>query len=488
MQSAMRLALRRLARSAPTSSVPYKAARAALSTRPSTAEVLDADSRRLWHPYTSATAPVPCQLVEKAAGVTLTLDDGRELIDGMSSWWAAIHGYGVPELDAAAVSQLGRMAHVMFGGLTHRPAVALAERLVEVTPEPLQRVFLCDSGSVAVEVAIKMALQFWRARNVQGRSRLLTVRGGYHGDTFGAMAVCDPINGMHAEMFGGVLPQHVFAPRPRPRFGEACTDEDVAELGRLLSEHRDELAAVVLEPIVQGAGGLHFYSAEYLSRVRQLCDAHGVLLILDCIATGFGRTGALFACEHAQISPDIMCVGKALTGGYLTMGATLATDEVADGASGGRGAPTPVPLMHGPTFMANPLACAVALASLDLLLASPWQQRVDSIESQLKSELAPCAASAAVADVRVLGAIGVIEMAEPIHMPSATALLVERGVWLRPFGRNLYTMPPFVMRPDELRKVTGAMRAVVEATERGELAAGAPLESETWRGAAAGET
>ena len=299
-----------------------------LADEDTTARVLAADMRRLWHPYTSATKPVPCLAVSHASGVTLTLEDGRELVDGMSSWWAAVHGYAVPALDSAATEQLRSMSHVMFGGLTHRPAVRLGELLAEVTPEPLQRVFLCDSGSIAVEVAIKMALQYWRARGVQGRSRLLTVRGGYHGDTFGAMAVCDPVNGMHAEMFGGVLAPHLFAPRPAPLFGQNCADEDIAELAALLRAHEDEVAAVILEPIVQGAGGMHFYSAEYLQRVRSLCDAHGVLLILDCIATGFGRTGALFACDHAQIAPDIMCLGKALTGGYLTMGATLATDEV----------------------------------------------------------------------------------------------------------------------------------------------------------------
>jgi len=413
--------------------------------------------------------------------VTLTLEGGEQLVDGMSSWWCAVHGYAVPELDAAAVDQIGSMSHVMFGGLTHRPAVRLAELLVEATPQPLQRVFLADSGSVSVEVAIKMALQYWRAQSVEGRSRLLTVRGGYHGDTFGAMGVCDPVHGMHAEMFGGVLAKHLFAPRPAPRFGEACGEEDVAGLRSLLAQHSHEVAALILEPIVQGAGGMHFYSAEYLRRVRQLCDEHNVLLILDCIATGFGRTGALFACDHAAISPDIMCVGKALTGGYMTLGATLATDEVAEGASGGEGAERPVPLMHGPTFMANPLACRVASASVQLLLDSPWQSRVGAIAQQLEAELRPLASSPAVRDVRVLGAIGVVEMEEPLHLPSVQALLVRRGVWLRPFGRMLYTMPPFVVSEAELRRITGGMRAVVEATESALLEKGARLESEVWR-------
>ena len=352
-----------------------------------TARLLAADVRRLWHPYTSATKPVPCLPVSHAAGVTLTLEDGRQLVDGMSSWWAAVHGYAVPELDAAASAQLGAMSHVMFGGLTHRPAVQLAELLVDVTPAPLQRVFLCDSGSVSVEVAIKMALQYWRARGIQGRSRLLTVRGGYHGDTFGAMAVCDPVNGMHAEMFGGVLPKHLFAPRPAPLFGQPCSDADVADLAALLRTHAHEVAAVILEPIVQGAGGMHFYSADYLRRVRQLCDEHGVLLILDCIATGFGRTGTLFACEHAGIAPDIMCIGKALTGGYVTMGAALATDEVAEGASGGPDAQMPVPLMHGPTFMANPLSCAIAHASVRY--AAPRERRLGDPMSAGRQLLAP---------------------------------------------------------------------------------------------------
>jgi len=304
--------------------------------------------------------------------------------------------------------------------------------------------------------------------------------------------VCDPVNGMHAEMFGGVLAPHLFAPRPAPLFGQNCADEDIAELAALLRAHEDEVAAVILEPIVQGAGGMHFYSAEYLQRVRSLCDAHGVLLILDCIATGFGRTGALFACDHAQIAPDIMCLGKALTGGYLTMGATLATDEVAEGVSGGAGSERPVPLMHGPTFMANPLACAVAHASVQLLLETPWQARVAAIAEQLEAQLRPLADSPAVKDVRVLGAIGVVEMADPIHMPSVQALLVSRGVWLRPFGRMLYTMPPFVMSEAELSRVTDGMRTVVEATERAQLGTNAVggdrgLESDVWREAAARE-
>jgi len=311
-----------------------------------------------------------------------------------------------------------------------------------------------------------MALQYWRARGVTGRDRLLTVRGGYHGDTFGCMAVCDPHNGMHAAMFDGVLPKHLFAPRPAPAFGEPCSDEDVAEFASTLETHAGQVAAVILEPIVQGAGGMRFYSEEYLRRVRTLCDRHGVLLILDCIATGFGRTGTLFACEHAGISPDIMCVGKALTGGYMTLGATLATREVAEGASGGRDTSSPIPLMHGPTFMANPLACAVASASVDLLLASPWKTRVRAISEQLAEQLEPCRASDAVADVRVLGAIGVVEMTDPLDVAATQAILASHGVWLRPFGKLLYTMPPYVMAEAELSQIARGMRAVVDAQER----------------------
>ena len=440
-----------------------------------TAALLADDMRLLWHPYTSTTRPLPCLPVASAKGVRLTLADGTQLIDGMSSWWAAVHGYGVPAIDRAAKAQIDRMAHVMFGGLTHEPAVGLGRRLVELSPAPLEKVFLCDSGSVAIEVAIKMSLQYWRARGVEGRTRLLTVRGGYHGDTFGAMAVCDPVNGMHAQMFGGVLPPHLFAPRPAPRFGAPCTDDDVAELRRMLSAHKDEIAAVILEPIVQGAGGMRLYSAEYLRRVRRLCDEHGALLILDEIATGFGRTGKLFACEHAGISPDIMCVGKALTGGYMTMGATLATREVADGASGGAAAAAAedgvvYPLMHGPTFMGNPLACSVANASIDLLRSSPWEANVARIERRLADGLAPVMAAAGqgvVSDVRVLGAIGVVEMAAPLDVASTQRLLASHGVWLRPFGKLLYTMPPFVIDDTDLDAVCGAMRAVVESAGKG---------------------
>ena len=393
-----------------------------------------------------------------AEGARLHLADGRAVIDGMSSWWAAIHGYRHPVLDAAVRDQLGDMAHVMFGGLTHGPAVDLAESLVDITPEGLQHVFLADSGSVSVEVAMKMALQYARGVGRDGRDRFLTVRGGYHGDTLHAMSVCDPVNGMH-RMFAGVLPEQVFAPVPRPRFDEVCTDDDVTELRALLADGADRIAAVILEPVVQGAGGMRFYAPDYLRRVRALCDEFEVLLIADEIATGFGRSGRLFACEHADIAPDILCLGKALTGGYVSMAATLCTTEVARGVtSADSGA-----LMHGPTFMGNPLACAVSLASVRLLLSRDWQAAVQGIESALRSGLEPATSIDGVADVRVLGAIGVIERDEPVDMEIATRVALEHRVWLRPFGRLVYAMPPFVATDDDIDAIASAMVAVAES-------------------------
>jgi adenosylmethionine-8-amino-7-oxononanoate aminotransferase len=392
--------------------------------------------------------------VVSAEGVRLQLADGRELIDGMSSWWCAIHGYRHPVLDAAAAEQLGRMAHVMFGGLTHEPAVRLAERLVEIVPAGLEQMFFADSGSVSVEVAIKLCLQFQRAMGHPERTRLLTVRGGYHGDTFGAMAVCDPVGGMHS-LFAGVLAEHVFAERPPDGFDAGLDHAWAEHVSELLARHSHELAAVIVEPVVQGAGGMRFHAPECVALLRRLCDEHGLLLVLDEIATGFGRTGALFACEHAGVMPDVMCLGKALTGGYLTLAATLCTRAVSDAVSSGEGGG----LMHGPTFMANPLACSVALASLDLLADGNWRERVAMIEGGLRVGLEPAWELPRVADVRVLGAIGVVQMREEVDVAAVTAVAVKHGVWLRPFRDLIYTMPPYVIVEDDLARVAGALVA-----------------------------
>jgi adenosylmethionine-8-amino-7-oxononanoate aminotransferase len=418
--------------------------------------------------------------------VRLKLADGRELLDGMASWWCAIHGYRHAALDRALREQLDQMAHVMFGGLTHEPAVRLAERLVELTPEGLDAVFFADSGSVSVEVAIKMCLQFQRALGRPARRRLLTVKGGYHGDTFGAMAICDPVGGMHG-LFAGVLAEHVFAERPPDGFGAGLDERWAAHVAELVERSSDELAAIVVEPVVQGAGGMRFHSPECVALLRRLCDEHDLLLVLDEIATGFGRTGALFASDHADLAPDVMCLGKALTGGYLTLAATLCTRAVADAVSRGEGAG----LMHGPTFMANPLACAVALASLDLLTHGDrathgarlahgaritrgarltdgdWSTRVRAIEGGLRVGLEPARELAGVADVRVLGAIGVVQLKGEVDLAAATAAAVERGVWLRPFRDLVYTMPPYVIDEDELASVTGAVVAAARAGSTG---------------------
>ena len=409
------------------------------------------DRQHVWHPYASMPSASPAHVVAEAHGVRLRLADGRELVDGMSSWWAAIHGYDHPVLNAAITDQLGRMAHVMFGGLTHEPAVRLAKLLIDITPEPLTQVFFADSGSVSVEVAIKMALQYSRAKGRPERSRLFTVRGGYHGDTFGDMAVCDPVNGMH-HLFADVLPEHLFAPEP-----PVTQDGDyTSELHRLVDSHADELAAIIVEPVVQGAGGMRFYSPHHLRTLRELADKHDLLLIADEIATGFGRSGPLFACEHAGIAPDIMCVGKALAGGYMTLAATLCTERVSHQISND---PKAGVLMHGPTFMANPLACAVAGASVELLLSRDWRQEVTSIESALTEGLKPALDLPDVAEVRVLGAIGVIEMRDPVDVPAVQAAAMARGAWLRPFRNLIYTMPPYICEPDDLSTITAAMVA-----------------------------
>jgi len=421
-------------------------------------ELLDLDAERVWHPYGALPAAMPSLPVVSAEGVRLRLADGRELIDGMASWWCAIHGYGHPALDAAVRDQLDRMAHVMFGGLTHEPAVRLAQRLTELAPEGLERVFFADSGSVSVEVAIKLAVQYQRALARPGRTRLLTVRGGYHGDTTGAMAVCDPVGGMHS-MFAGVLPSHVFAPRPPDGFDVPLDPAWTDAVRELAAEHEGALAAVIAEPVVQGAGGMRFHSPACVRVLREICDEHGLLLILDEIATGFGRSGSMFACEHAGVAPDVMCVGKALTGGYMTLAATLCTPAVAEAVSGGEGGG----LMHGPTFMANPLACAAALASLELLASEDWRGRVAAIEHGLRSGLEPARALPGVRDVRVLGSIGVIELERPVDVAAASAAAVARGVWLRPFRELVYAMPPYVTGAGELAAVTGAMAAAAQA-------------------------
>lgn len=415
------------------------------------------DEQHIWHPYTSMTHSLPVFGVTSASGCELTLDNGKKLIDGTSSWWACVHGYSHPDIIAAMNTQLHTMSHVMFGGITHHPAIELSKKLVAMTCAPLTKVFYSDSGSVAVEVALKMALQYWQGKNAPQKQQILTVKQGYHGDTFAAMSVCDPDNGMHT-MFGNAVTKRLFAPAPEAAFGENLTKQDKTALADILEKHHHSIAAIIIEPIMQGAGGMRFYSAAYLQLVRQLCDKYNVLLILDEIATGFGRTGKLFAYEHANITPDLLCLGKALTGGYISLAATMCSDEVAKGISD---SPAGV-FMHGPTFMANPLACSAAIASMTLINNGHWQQQVNQIEAQLNNELNEAKQYTGVNDVRIMGAIGVIEMDFAVNTAVLQQQFVDLGVWIRPFANLIYVMPPYTISAAQLSQLTQAMLTVAK--------------------------
>ncbi|MEM6451042.1 MAG: adenosylmethionine--8-amino-7-oxononanoate transaminase [Cyanobacteria bacterium P01_D01_bin.105] len=415
------------------------------------------DRQHVWHPYAAMPNPLPVFPVRSAQGVRIELEDGRSLIDGISSWWTCIHGYNHPRLNQAAQRQMANMSHVMFGGLTHRPAVELAKKLIDMTPAPLQHVFFSDSGSVSVEVAMKMAVQYWHNRGEPNKTRFLTIRNGYHGDTFAAMSACDPVNGMH-HLFSGLLTKQYFADAPQIRFGEDWQAQDIASFEKLLEQHEETIAAAIFEPVVQNAGGVRFYHPEYVRCASELCRRHNVLLILDEIATGFGRSGRMFACEHAGIAPDIMCVGKALSGGFMSLAATLTTTHISETFAAGEAGV----FMHGPTFMANPLACAVALENLHLLESYDWQRKILQIEAQLTEDLAPCRELDAVKDVRVLGAIAAVELHQPVNMAVVQPQFVAQGVWLRPFGKLLYTMPPYIIQPDELGAIAKAIYNVAK--------------------------
>jgi adenosylmethionine-8-amino-7-oxononanoate aminotransferase len=420
---------------------------------------LDFDKKHIWHPYTSTLNPLSCYPVVSAKGVHLTLEDGTELVDGMSSWWSTIHGYNHPKLNAALQSQSEKMSHVMFGGITHQPAIDVSKKLLQLAPENMEHIFLADSGSVAVEVSLKMALQYWHARG-ERRPKFLTLSHGYHGDTFAAMSVTDPNNSMHS-LYKGFLPEHIFADSPKIGFWDEWNEADISDFKSKMEAHHSEVAAVILEPIVQGAGGMRLYHPTFLKRVRELCDQYGVLLILDEIATGFGRTGKLFASEHANIQPDIMCVGKALTGGYMTLSATLTSKHVADTVCGGEAGC----FMHGPTFMGNPLACAVASASLDIVASNEWQSQVSSIESLFAELLPTLTRYSNVKDVRWLGAIGVVETHKAVNMEVIQKHFVEQGVWIRPFGKLIYIMPPYISQPEHIERLVAAIETALENEE-----------------------